>query len=134
MSKDRRTVSLEPETNEYLSESGVNASELVNKLVKSHMSAGGNKRAMLELRREQVKDDIADLESRLESKKGRLENINKRLEDHQADTEKVLEEADTALDQDDIEERNQKVQFWADEIGEPIDSFLNKLEEYRSTQ
>jgi len=133
MSKDRRTVSLDPKVQQYLSESGVNASELVNDLVKTHMGAGGNERAMLELRREQVKDSIADLENQLESKRGRLKVINEKLNEYQTKDERTLEQADSALDESDLEERNQKVEYWAGELQLTVEEFVDRLQEYRST-
>jgi len=80
MSKKRRTVSLEPEVDEYLSQSGRNASELVNDLVKKHMNGGATEDEILEFRIQQVKSQREDLAGRLEQKDNELSTLKERKE------------------------------------------------------
>ncbi len=127
MTKERRTVSIEKEVDEYLASEGVNASELVNKLVKNHASAGGDKRAMLELREEQLLSDINSLEQRLGSKREELERVQTQLDKHQSERENIINQASEALGVDDLDQKNRKVEYWAGEVDLPVDEFVDLM-------
>ena len=127
MTKTRRTVSLDDEIDEYLSSEGVNASQLVNRLVKNHASSGGDKKAMLELRAEQLRSDISELESRMENKQSELDRVEDKLEEYQSEREEALEKAAEILTPRDLKRRNQKVRFWADRAEMSVDDFLEAI-------
>lgn len=128
MTKERRTVSLDEEVEEYLASEGVNASELVNKLVKKHASAGGDERAMLELRKEQLQSDINSLGGRIESKEKELERIQARLDTHNSKEEQILTEAAEALTTTDLRKKNRKVEFWAEQMDLSVSEFVDRIE------
>lgn len=73
MSKQRRTVSLEEAVDGYLSREEVNASALVNQLVKQHMNGGASDEEILRFRKQQVKSEYTDLAERTKRK---LEELN----------------------------------------------------------
>lgn len=133
MSKERRTFSLDPEVDEYLDRDGVNASELANKVIKHHMSAGGDKKDMLELRKEQLKSDISELENSLETKKEELETVIERLDQIEDKKEDIYQEAGEVLTYTDLREKNQRVEYWANEVGVPVEEFVDELEKRGST-
>lgn len=85
MSKKRRTVSLEEKVDEYLSQDGRNASELVNKLVKKHMNGGATEDEILEFRIEQVESEVNELAGSLERKETELSELKERKEKRQAE-------------------------------------------------
>ena len=128
MTKERRTVSLEKDVEDYLASEGVNASELVNKLVKQHASAGGNERAMLELRKDQILSDINSLEGRIESKQEELERVQARLDEHESEKDQILSEATEALSITDLREENRKVEYWAEEMDMSVSEFIDRIE------
>jgi len=129
MSKDRRTVTLEPEVNKYLKTDGVNASQLINRLVKNHQSSGGDKRDMLQLRAEQLRSDIDELEGRLDTKESELERVESQLEDLSSEREDQIKVAKAALDGEKIVEENTKVRFWMDELGVSLKELNELLED-----
>lgn len=133
MSKERRTVSLEPEVNDFLQEEGVNASQLVNKLVKNHATSGGDTRSMLELRAEQLRSDINELHGRVESKEDELERVESRLDEFRTEREKVLDEAAEALHGTTLEEDNPAVQNWAEQADVPVDELISEVEDRRDS-
>lgn len=128
MSKERRTVSLDPEVEEYLSQEGVNASELVNNLVETHVSAGGNEKAMLELREQQLESEVAELESRTETKQEELAQVRDRLSEFRDKREDVIQEARNTLEDIPLEPDNPAVQNWAGKAEMPVDEFIAALE------
>ena len=129
MSKKRRTVSLDPAVDEHLSSEGVNASQLVNRLVKHHASSGGDEKAMLELRAEQLRSDINELQGRIESKQDELETVESRLEEYRTEREEVIEQAAEILTLSDVEKRNQKTEYWASEAEMPIEDFARAVKD-----
>lgn len=127
MSKERRTVSLDQEVEEYLARESVNASSLINQLVRNHMSTGGNRKAMLELRREQIQSELSELESRKESKAGELEKVETELSEITSERETVFDEAADVLSEEDLELENRKVDYWADQAGVSVDELKQEV-------
>lgn len=129
MSKERRTVSLDPEVDEHLAKDGVNASELVNSLVKSHADAGGNERAMLELREQQLESELADLESRTERKRQELQQVRDRLDETRDEREQIVTEARNTLTRIPDDPENEAIQNWAEKAGMSPEAFLQAVSE-----
>lgn len=130
MSKERRTVSLDEDVDEFLGSEGVNASELVNKLVKNHASAGGDKQSMLELREEQLKSDISSLEGRVESKREELEAVQEQLSQYRDKREDRLQEAAESVKHVVLEPGNPAVENWAAKLDMTEREFIQQVEEY----
>jgi len=135
MTKERRTISIDEEVDDYLGSDGVNASELINKLVKSHASAGGDKRAMLELREEQLMSEVNGLENRLEGKREELESVRDRLSEFRSDSNEVVREAADELEFHAVtlDPDNPAIQKWAEKADLPPEDFLDRLKDYRSS-
>jgi len=131
MSKERRTVSLEEEVDEYLNSDEVNASALVNQLVKNHATSGGNKRAMLELREEQLMSEIDGIRSNLQQKQDELERVQEQLREFQDETTEVIKEAAQELRDTPLDENNPAIQNWAEKAELPVAEFINRLEQHR---
>jgi len=132
MSKERRTVSLDEDVDEFLASEGVNASELVNNLVKNHASAGGDKQSMLELREDQLKSDIANLEGQLESKREELERVQEQLSQHRQKQQNQLKEAAESVKHVPLEPDNPAVENWAGKLDMNEKEFIQQVEEYLS--
>lgn len=132
--KTRRTVSLDEEVDEYLDNDEVNASALVNQLVKNHVTSGGDERAMLELRREQLKSEVQSAENTAEQKRSELETVNEKLSEYEDDIQQVLDEAADVLEGITLDEDaydNPGVENWADKADLPVDEFVERLRERR---
>jgi uncharacterized protein (DUF3084 family) len=76
--KTRRTVTLSPENDEWLGETGRNASELIDHLVTEYRKNGGAKGAVLQLRIEQLRAEADNLESQAENKLDRAKKLEQR--------------------------------------------------------
>ena len=92
MSKQRRTVSLDRVVDDYLAREGVNASELVNKLVKQHMNGGATDDEIREFRIKQLESEYEDLASRTRRKLEELNEIRDRVEETQNRQEREIDE------------------------------------------
>lgn len=128
MSKERRTVSLEPDVHDFLSKEGVNASQLVNKLVKNHATAGGDERAMLELRAEQLRSDINELETRTQTKQDELDKVEERLSEYRTERNEIIVDAADALSDVSLDAENPAIQNWAEKADMGVDEFITALE------
>lgn len=128
MTKERRTMSLDREVDDYLASDGVNASQLVNRLVKNHVSSGGDERAMLELRREQLESEVADLTSRLETKQAELSRVNERLGNVQDDREDLLAEVRDTLRDTPRDPANAAIRTQADRLDMTPQELVDELE------
>lgn len=129
MSKERRTVTLDEEVDEYLGSEGVNASELVNRLVKSHLSSGGGKRAMLELRAEQLESELSELNGRVDTKESELAQVRGRLGDVRDERQDVVDEAREKLSNTPLKPENPAVRRWAEKAGMDVEAFIREISE-----
>jgi len=77
--KKRTSVTLDSDVHNYLQRQEVNTSGKINKLIRKEMESGGGERVMLELRIDQVEDDIEILQSQLKNKRRILDNLESRL-------------------------------------------------------
>jgi septal ring factor EnvC (AmiA/AmiB activator) len=93
MSKERISASVDPEVEEYLSQDGVNASGLINRLVKNHASAGDREKAMLQLREDQLESEIESMRAQLKQKEDELSDIRQRIDEMQPEADRVVQEA-----------------------------------------
>ena len=130
MSKHRRTVTLDPEVDEFLDTAEVNASALVNKLVKNHHSAAGDQQAMLSLRAQQLRSDIEELESRLETKQDELERVEARLDAVEDDRDAILRDAAETIPRAVRTPDNPAVQSWAEKADLTPEAFLDRLDDF----
>jgi len=106
MTKERRTVSLEPHVDDYLSQTGVNASELVNDLVERHMNGGASESEILEFRKRQVKSEYESLADQARKKLEEFNELQEReqqeAQEEQDDREEQWSEAMRAMSVDEI--------------------------------
>lgn len=129
MTKSRRTVSLDEENDQYLDADGINASSLVNRLVRSYRSAGGDETGMLRLREQQLESEVAELESRLEAKRRELDSIRDQLSTFEDTQQSVLEEAAETISPQARSTDNPAVENWANKADLPPEEFLDRLDD-----
>lgn len=128
MSKENISATVDPAVKEYLKRDDVNASGLVNKLVKQHMNGGAGEEWMFKFRMKQVESELSDLQGRLENKRNEYSQLEEQWKERQSEKEEVLDKAANALSKSDLEERNRKVQFWAGEADMTVDELTGALE------
>ncbi|MFB1066471.1 hypothetical protein [Natrinema sp. H-ect4] len=90
MSKDRKTFSLDPDVADYLDDPSINASGLVNRLLREYFEGGGSQGMMVELRKQQLRHEKQSLEQQQEV-------IDEELERLDEQEEKASTEYETAL-------------------------------------
>ena len=132
MSKQRVSASVDKEVHEYLSRDHINASGLINDLVENHMQTGGNRKAMLELREQQIKSKIDELEGTLEVKERELAEVQAELAEFRDHTDEVLDEAASALTGIDPDPENQAIKNWAEKADLSPDEFASRLQRRQS--
>lgn len=128
MTKRRRSVSLEPDVHDYLSREEVNASALVNELVRRHMEGGMEDTAVLRLRKEQVKSEVDHLKARTENKIDELQQLENKLETCENQQQEELEEVREILDDVPAEPTNPAVQTQADKLDMTAEELLEALD------
>lgn len=127
--KERVSASVDSPIASYLQQDAVNASGLINKLVKQYINGNGGADQMLQLRIDQVENELESLENRVSQKRTQLENLRSRRESEQNQKEQQLDRAVEALDRSDLYAGNQTVQYWANELGMTEDEFLTTMQE-----
>lgn len=97
MSKERTSLSLDPEVAEYLRQDHVNASGLVNSLVEKHMNGGASEDMIREFRIRQVESELNNLEEQAQRKEEELDKLKEIDEERQDEISEIIEEAQKAL-------------------------------------
>lgn len=129
MTKRRRSVSLEPDVHDYLSREEVNASALVNELVRRHMDGGMEDAAVLRLRKQQVESEVDHLKARTENKVEELEKLESKLESCTNQQQQKLEKAAAILEEVPADPTNPAVQNQADNLDMTAEELLEALDE-----
>lgn len=127
MSKERVTVSVDPEVASYLRQDAVNASGLVNNLVQKQMGGESSEAAMVKLRLEQVNSEINQTKTTLESREVERKRLQNRLSEIQEANETELDEARDTLEEVPNDPENPAVQNWADKLEMTPEELLEEL-------
>lgn len=134
MSKKPRSFSIDRDINEILkSRDDLNASAAVNNFLRQYVSSGKGEEAALEIRLNQLDEEIADLNKELEQKKRERERINAQLESRRSALSEMLNKVEKkvrkdAFPEENVEEQNPAIQNWANQAGVDAEHFVNKLE------
>jgi len=131
--KQPRSFSIDEDVNELLSErDDINASAVVNKFLREYVAGGRGEEAALEIRLNELDDEIADLEKQLEQKRRERERIEKQLNSRRSELREQLHEAEQMIQngdfRGDLDPENGAIQNWASKAGVPADRFVNELE------
>lgn len=84
MSKEARTVTIDPDLDEYLSQPGVNASSLVNSLLRQYVENGGELGDVRQFRLQQLESEYEDLADRARRKLEEYNELKEHTETHTA--------------------------------------------------
>lgn len=109
MSKENISATVDEDVARFLGQDHVNASGLINKLVKEYKDGDDTDGAVLRLREEQLKSELESLNDQRESKRKELERIRQSREEAESGPD-ISEEADELFD--DMETRG--VHVWPD--------------------
>lgn len=131
MSKQRRAVTLEPEVDEYLSQEHINASGLVNDLVKRHMNGEDSKAAIREFRINQLEDEAEEYDGIAERKRERAERLREVAEQEQSERKQAVQEVIDDLVAKDVprDPDNPAIKTQADNLDMEPTELLDELPE-----
>jgi len=131
MSKQRRAVTLEPEVDEYLSQEHINASGLVNDLVKRHMSGDDTEAAIREFRINQLEDEAEEYAGIAERKRERAERLREVAEQEQSERKQAVQEVVDDLVNKDVprDPDNPAIKTQADNLDMEPKELLDELPE-----
>jgi DNA replication protein DnaD len=132
MSKERISASVDPEVEAYLSRDTVNASGLINQLVKEQMASGGDSKQLLQLRLEQINTQIEQHKSQLESLKKERKSIKTRLKNMEDKEETKQQQTLEELESVPWEVDNPAIQTQADELDMTPQELISELEDYHA--
>lgn len=126
--KENISATVDPDVSDYVGQDSVNTSGLVNKLLKQHMNGGADTEDILEFRIGQVQSEVDELEARLDRKREELRELRERRSEQVETTDDVVAEASSVLSREDLEYKNQKVGYWADQAGMTKEELVAEIE------
>lgn len=132
--KRPRSFSIDEDVNELLSErDDINASAVVNKFLREYVAGGRGEEAALEIRLNELDDEIADLEKELEQKRRERDRISDQLDSRRSELRDQLLEVEQKVTQgqfprENVDAENPAIQNWASKAGVPADRFVDELE------
>jgi len=139
MSKERLTVSLDPELVNQLQEKTDNQSGTVNRLLREYFKSGGSGPMALEVR-------IRDLEQRIEEALNERDRVNRRIERLRNEKERVEREIEgrQEKEREKLEEAkeyvrgkqpdNPAVQNWAEKLGMTPAELIHRVGELNGVE
>lgn len=129
MSKENISATVDPEIAQWLDQPGRNKSETINQALKQYRQAGGNERAMIELRLEQIKSRKNELKSQLSSVEDEEEQLERRLDNIVEEQEKEKEDVfNQALEMLSFEELNSVNDVWISSSESAIQDFAEDVD------
>lgn len=126
MSKNVRSVSVDEEVDEYLAREGVNASELVNKLVRHHMNGGGDNE-LLEFRKQQVKSEYQQLATQTRQKLQEFNRLEQQQERREDEVQSAWDEAVADLEKTPRDPESPPIKYWARELDMSAEELCDEL-------
>ncbi len=127
MSKERTSLSLDPEVAQFLKQDHVNASGLVNKLVKQHMNGGAGEDLIREFRIQQLESELNQIQTREEQKREELQKLKEIDSEKTQEQKEALEEAKEALSTTPRDPENPAIQTKAEELGMSPEELVDEL-------
>jgi len=127
MSKERRTVTLEKEVDDYLAQPHVNASGLVNDLVTRHMNGDDTDGAIREFRIHQLEEEAKEYNQRAERKQKEAERLKRAEQERQEEKESDIEKAVKMLKDAPRDPENPAVKSQARQVGVTPEELIEKL-------
>jgi chromosome segregation ATPase len=135
MTKERITATVDPDVAEFLSQDGVNASGLVNRLVEDEM-AGTNEATvqMIQLRLEQVESECESIEQQLEAKERERERLETRLAELRQEQDSRIDEVRERIPEGFRNPDNEGIRTWAAKLDMTPEELVEELERGESDE
>ena len=127
MAKERRTVTLEREVDDYLAQDHVNASGLVNDLVKRHMNGDDANGAIREFRMNQLLEEANEYEMRAKRKREEVNRLQEVAKEKEATRDEEVQKVVEKLSGVERDPENPAIKRNADKLGITAQELLDKL-------
>ena len=127
MAKERRTVTLEREVDDYLAQDHVNASGLVNDLVKRHMNGDDANGAIREFRMNQLLEQANEYEMRAKRKREEVNRLQEVAKEKEATRDEEVQKVVEKLSGVERDPENPAIKRNADKLGITAQELLDKL-------
>jgi hypothetical protein len=127
MSKERTSLTLDPEVANFLRQDHVNASGLVNKLVQQHMNGGAGEDLIREFRIQQLESELNQIQTQEEQKRKELEKLQEIDSEKSQEQREALEEAKEALKHTPRDPENPAIKKQADKLGMDPEDLVDEL-------
>ena len=133
MSKKPRSFTVDEELHELLKQrEDLNASAAVNTFLREYLSSGRGTEAALEVRLQQLNNEIAELRQELDGRKQERDRVRNKLNERESDLNKELAKAIEKwnageLPESALEPDNPAIVTWASNAGVSADRFLTEL-------
>lgn len=131
MSKERRTVSIDPDVHEYLGRTGVNASELVEELVQQHMKTNDKHTVALQVQINQKERELSSAEERVSELRQDLKELRSLRDRFESEQEDELAVALESLDGTPADPTNEAIINRANELGITPEELADELKASR---
>ena len=134
MGKSPRSFSIDEDLDNLLSErEDINASAVVNSLLREYVAGGKGTEAALEARVQQLDEEIADLEKDLQRKQRERDRLNKQLERERESLHEAVQEVIRMIRNDEffaenLEPDNGMISTKAGNAGVPAERLIEEVE------
>lgn len=123
------SVTLSEENIQWLDANYNNRSGYIDDLLTQAREGNGKvDEAIRSYQIQQLKSDIAGMESQLDTKKSRLESLQSRQESERQEKERLLDEAKESLDGTNLHPDNPAVKTWARKVEMAPEELIEELE------
>jgi len=129
--KKRTSITIDEEVYEYLKQSEINQSGLINELVKEYKRNDKRRVAALETRYQELIGDAEEAAARAERKYAEAEEVQELLEEARKGNVNGIEAATDALSEipdERLTQENPAVQNWADKLGITATQLVQQLQ------
>lgn len=137
MPKERLSVTVDPDVATYLEQPHINASGLVNDLLKNHIGGGGEQLASLQLRKRQLESEIDAATGKVSLLQDELNKINSQIDGIEAATDRQRQDAAEKVKQlypDRLEPSHPAVKTQAESVNMTPENFIEFARRYHGNE
>lgn len=128
MTKQNVSATVDDDVAQYLRQEHVNASGLINRLVKQHMNGEGED-VIREFRRKQLIEEAEELKTRAERKREHAKRLAEVVEENKTEREKELKEVAEELAGVERDPENPAIKAQAAKVGVDPETLIEELPE-----
>lgn len=131
MAKETRTVTIDPDVHEYLDKANVNASGLVNNLVKEYMEGSDADIAALDVQIKHKERELDSAKSEVNRVESELTELRELRNELQRETTSRMQEAADTLARTPLETDNPAIKHWSGKLNMTPGELIEEIETMR---